>query len=632
VVEHALAVGRDVLPPYSHRFSPRKYTQPQLFACLVLKTFFKTDYRGLTALPAALNLPAVPHFTTLQKASRRLLRLPRARALFTATVRRFLGRRRRVRRAALDSTGLDCGHASRYYIRRRNGAQKRWQTVASSRYAKLEAAFDCASHLMLAALAGRGPRVLFSLFFALLFALLDGPPEERANPVHQVVALGVAPDGKTAVTWSMAPSSGDRAHDVWDLATGKALGHRPDASAVVTPPQFSPDARLALEPAYEDQAEGMAAPGGAGGRGAGGAAGRGPALAGVLLRDVVTGRETARVRPADGFAGLKALAPDGRTLVTATSRQGRTGDPSGFENTLRLWDLVSGKERLTIRCGTGGHFDQVAFAPDNRTLATALDDRTVQLWDVGTGKRLGQHVAPDTPAQCLAFAPDSRSLASGHPDGTILLWDLTGASREACPGGEADAGQLERWWADLAGDDARTAHAAVRGLGAAPGPAVRLFRDRLRPVAEGPPDKLRQRIAELDGPEFARRAAATRERTAFHEGAGPALRAALKASRSPEQRRRLEEILHSFEAVPPGEGLRPLRAVEALERIGADGARDLLEVLARGVPEARLTGRTQKRFPVDTFSCPWGRFARVGLKNGGSPVAGGGPSSVPRSG
>ena len=26
---------------------PKKFTQPQLFACLVLKTFFQTDYRGV---------------------------------------------------------------------------------------------------------------------------------------------------------------------------------------------------------------------------------------------------------------------------------------------------------------------------------------------------------------------------------------------------------------------------------------------------------------------------------------------------------------------------------------------------------------------------------------------------------
>ena len=65
-----------VLPPQQ----PKIYTQPQLFACLVLKTFFKTDYRGieqmlldLPDLVQVLGLKAVPHFTALQKASERVL-------------------------------------------------------------------------------------------------------------------------------------------------------------------------------------------------------------------------------------------------------------------------------------------------------------------------------------------------------------------------------------------------------------------------------------------------------------------------------------------------------------------------------------------------------------------------------
>jgi hypothetical protein len=176
----ALTTGNRVLPRYAHRFSPHKYTQPQLFACLVLKTFFKTDYRGLTALlldhaelRAILDLRRVPHFTTLQKASRRLLRTPRARRLFAATVRRFLPRRRRVRRAAFDSTGLDCGRRSFYYVRRRHAGAKCWQTVAYSRYAKLEASVDCASHLLLAVLVGRGPRVDVDRFVPLLEATLE---------------------------------------------------------------------------------------------------------------------------------------------------------------------------------------------------------------------------------------------------------------------------------------------------------------------------------------------------------------------------------------------------------------------------------------------------------------------------
>jgi transposase len=201
VVRHALSVARDVLSDYSHRSSPRKYTQPQLFACLVLKTFLRNDYRGVVAhlaehsdLRALLGLKTVPHFTTLQKSSRRLLRRPIAKQLFRATVHRFLKRRRRVNRAALDSTGLDCGHASRYYVRRRGGTEKHWQTVTYSRYAKLESAFDTQTHLMIGVLVGRGPRVDTDRFVPLLdatrenvqinAALADAGYDSEANHVY----------------------------------------------------------------------------------------------------------------------------------------------------------------------------------------------------------------------------------------------------------------------------------------------------------------------------------------------------------------------------------------------------------------------------------------------------------------
>jgi hypothetical protein len=65
---------------YGSRFSRHDYTQPQLFALLVLKQFLRTDYRGLVALVAewrdlrhALGLRKVPHHSTLAHAARRLL-------------------------------------------------------------------------------------------------------------------------------------------------------------------------------------------------------------------------------------------------------------------------------------------------------------------------------------------------------------------------------------------------------------------------------------------------------------------------------------------------------------------------------------------------------------------------------
>ena len=80
MLQAALAAARRALPAYSHRNSPKTFTQHQLFACLVLKNFLKADYRGVVAhlrdapsLAEAIGLEQVPHFTTLQKAAKRLL-------------------------------------------------------------------------------------------------------------------------------------------------------------------------------------------------------------------------------------------------------------------------------------------------------------------------------------------------------------------------------------------------------------------------------------------------------------------------------------------------------------------------------------------------------------------------------
>jgi hypothetical protein len=175
VAREALQVAAQTLRPYAHKCSPKKFTQHQLFACLVLKTFFKTDYRGLEVLlfdlpelARALGLRTVPHFTTFQKALQRLLTLPRANRLLTVTVQRFLGRRRTVPLAAFDSTGFDCGHASSYYVRRRSRDGKSVQKTTYSRYGKLETVIDCDNHLIIGAIPRRGPRVDTDRFVPLL--------------------------------------------------------------------------------------------------------------------------------------------------------------------------------------------------------------------------------------------------------------------------------------------------------------------------------------------------------------------------------------------------------------------------------------------------------------------------------
>ena len=80
VAREALAVGRAALLAYGSRFSRHDYTQPQLFALLVLKQFLRADYRGLVAMVAewgelrrALGPRKVPHHSTLAHAAPRLL-------------------------------------------------------------------------------------------------------------------------------------------------------------------------------------------------------------------------------------------------------------------------------------------------------------------------------------------------------------------------------------------------------------------------------------------------------------------------------------------------------------------------------------------------------------------------------
>ena len=165
VLRAALEVAKQSMPAYSHRCSPKKFTQHQLFACLVLKNFLKTDYRGVTAqlqdcsaLLNVLGLQQVPHYTTLQKAARRLLASTPARKLLDETVRRQLGRRERVPLAAIDSTGLECTAASAYFVRRRAKVDGPWKTMVYHRFPKLAVICDVQSHFILAFGTRRGPK------------------------------------------------------------------------------------------------------------------------------------------------------------------------------------------------------------------------------------------------------------------------------------------------------------------------------------------------------------------------------------------------------------------------------------------------------------------------------------------
>jgi hypothetical protein len=192
VARAAYQIARSTLPPYAHRYSPHKFTQPQLFVCLVLKIFFKTDYRGITAilqdspeLCKALDLTAVPHFTTLQKASERLLTASQVRRLLESTVRAVV-KKKKIPLVALDSTGLEARHISRYFVRRKRSKQlEEYEETEYKRFPKLAVVCDCKTHLILSVLTTRGPSVDINQFCKTL-----KPAADRFRMEHLLADAG----------------------------------------------------------------------------------------------------------------------------------------------------------------------------------------------------------------------------------------------------------------------------------------------------------------------------------------------------------------------------------------------------------------------------------------------------------
>jgi WD40 repeat protein len=115
-----------------------------------------------------------------------------------------------------------------------------------------------------------------------------------------------------------------------------------------------------------------------------------------------------------------ALSPSGRLLALAAGSQ------------IFLWEL--GEGRLLGVCS--GHADTVsglAFAPDERTLASSSHDRSVRLWRTGDGGTPPMPLATlldhADRATSVAFSPDGALIASGCADRSVRVWRAFDRSR-----------------------------------------------------------------------------------------------------------------------------------------------------------------------------------------------------------
>ena len=217
---------------------------------------------------------------------------------------------------------------------------------------------------------------------------------------HQGSVMGVTSGGGRG-----ASVSADGLLIIWDLQTGEALAEHQlevPASSVA----LSDDGDTVLTGLFDGD---------------------------VVLWDAVSGDEIRRFGGHTDVVTRVAFSPDGTSLLSGS-----------LDRTLRLWDVESGDTQRAI--DSPGAILNLAFSSDGRlavsssadeTAADTADDavdRTIRVWDLGTGEELQRFMPNSGFVRAVDFSPDGRYVASGTwnsgEGGVVQLWNVESGDLE----------------------------------------------------------------------------------------------------------------------------------------------------------------------------------------------------------
>lgn len=133
----------------------------------------------------------------------------------------------------------------------------------------------------------------------------------------------------------------------------------------------------------------------------------------VHLWDVMTGRGRTVLTSHDVGIVRLGISPDNKVLAAL-----------GGDHLLRMWDFDTSRERAF----PAGAAMALAFSPDGKIIVTAggtsgsvHSPGQFILWEVATGRKIGERVVPNHPISCLAFSPDGRRFVTGSLFGAVPM-------------------------------------------------------------------------------------------------------------------------------------------------------------------------------------------------------------------
>ncbi|HYV34942.1 MAG TPA: WD40 repeat domain-containing protein [Gemmataceae bacterium] len=403
---------------------------------------------------------------------------------------------------------------------------------------------------------------------------------------------------------------------IWDIANGDVRGNL--GKPILGNVKFSPDGK-SLAAFYTS----IQYPIGGGTKGGSGIGGGGkvfekqpPDPNYVGLFDSTTGQRLHQIHFTKDRSGPLVFSEDGKKLLVADTKtlliwdiaaakellklEGKQGQPHCFTPNAAAFVEFNGPTGYVLKSSTTGkvlrklalhpteQFE--AIAPNSKTAIFRLPDAqasAISLRDLTSGKKLALLDGKYGNVTNAAFSPDGAQIVVGYSDSTALVWDIKATLRSQPAPAALKAQELDQLWKDLGSADEAVAITALDRLAAAPEQALPLMKKHVSPLPKVDFDRL---LADLDSDSFAKRDKASHELAKQEFAAAKAMRAALNGTPTLETRQRLLLLLKKLdEPITAPELLASWRAVNVLEQLATPNAQKMLETLANGAPEARLT-------------------------------------------